>query len=575
MRILHIIRSMIVRALFVSVAISVAAVGTAFAIPFTPVIVWRVLQDLPFVDTMIIHLEAVRFLQDFLRQDLPRDAALASITLAMSALIFPVALIWSTIKEARIAARRAATPAPVAQGPEGVRIGPRVVIPDAVLPQHVLCVGGTGAGKSQVLRAAALHARKMGAPAIIPAVEDSLFQALYDPDRDTILCPWDARSVDWSPLAEVQNVDTDPALLASCLIKKANGESETWAQYARVLLSAMIKRTVEEGGSMADLLRLFKDEAALASAMEDMAGESLLREGNERMMGSVIGTADAGATILRDVARDLTADEGWSVRWWVDEQVRLADSGKPAGFLWILLGETVRDKMEPIVTVTLAIATRALLSSSERPARRFFMLVDEVSTFPALPSFQSALARGRKYGLSVWFGLQGISQMQETYGPHGAASLLACLSSQVLFRTADAESAKWASDLIGTRHLTRTSTSKSTSEANGMGQGGGSSTSTSEQHTIEHAVLPSEIGGLPDLRAYVRIAGRASNVVLARIDYIPMEAVHPALIPMVRKKRRTQDDEGGVGGGGELVGRITQGSKEQVTGTEIGEGDTP
>jgi type IV secretory pathway TraG/TraD family ATPase VirD4 len=415
----------------------------------------------------------------------------------------------------------------------------------------------------------------MGAPAIIPAVEDSLFQALYDPDRDTILCPWDARSVDWSPLAEVQNVDTDPALLASCLIKKANGESETWAQYARVLLSAMIKRTVEEGGSMADLLRLFKDEAALASAMEDMAGESLLREGNERMMGSVIGTADAGATILRDVARDLTADEGWSVRWWVDEQVRLADSGKPAGFLWILLGETVRDKMEPIVTVTLAIATRALLSSSERPARRFFMLVDEVSTFPALPSFQSALARGRKYGLSVWFGLQGISQMQETYGPHGAASLLACLSSQVLFRTADAESAKWASDLIGTRHLTRTSTSKSTSEANGMGQGGGSSTSTSEQHTIEHAVLPSEIGGLPDLRAYVRIAGRASNVVLARIDYIPMEAVHPALIPMVRKKRRTQDDGGGVGGGGELVGRITQGSKEQVTGTEIGEGDTP
>jgi hypothetical protein len=574
MRILHIIRSMIVRSLSVSVAISVAAVGTAFAIPFTPVAVWRVLQDLPFVDTMIVHLESVRFLQDFLRQDLPRDAALSSITLALAALIFPFALAWATVKEVRIAARRAATPAPVATGPAGVRIGPRVVIPDAVLTQHILCVGGTGAGKSQVLRAAALHARKLGAPAIIPAVEDSLFQALYDPDRDTILCPWDARSVDWSPLAEVQNVDTDPALLASCLIKKANGESETWAQYARVLLSAMIKKTVEEGGSMADLLRLFKDEAALAEAMEDMAGESLLREGNERMMGSVIGTADAGATILRDVARDLTADEGWSVRRWVDEQVRLTDSGKPGGFLWILLGETVRDKMEPIVTVTLAIATRALLSSSERPSRRFFMLVDEVSTFPALPSFQSALARGRKYGLSVWMGLQGISQLQETYGPHGAASLLACLSSQVLFRTADAESGKWASDLIGTRHLTRTSTSESTSSGNAMGQGASSSTSTSEQHAIEHAVLPSEIAGLPDLKAYIRIAGRASNVVLARIDYVPVTAVHPALIPMVRKKRRTQED-GGQKGGGELLGRITQGSQGTALETTIGEGDTP
>jgi hypothetical protein len=566
------IKMTVTRALFVSVALSATAVVGGSMLPFVPLKVWRILQGLFLVDAMIVHIEGIGSLQFMLGQDLPRVAALASITVAMSALVFPFALIWSTVKEVRTAARRARAPAPVATGPAGVRIGSRVVIPDNVLPQHILCVGGTGAGKSQVLRAAALHARKIGAPAIIPAVEDSLFQALYDPDRDTILCPWDARSVDWSPLAEVQNVDTDPALLASCLIKKANGESETWAQYARVLLSAMIKKTVEEGGSMADLLRLFKDEAALAEAMEDMAGESLLREGNERMMGSVIGTADAGATILRDVARDLTADEGWSVRRWVDEQVRLADSGKPAGFLWILLGETVRDKMEPIVTVTLAIATRALLSSSERPARRFFMLVDEVSTFPALPSFQSALARGRKYGLSVWFGLQGISQMQETYGPHGAASLLACLSSQVLFRTADAESAKWASDLIGTRHMTRTSTSSSTTAANGLGQGCGSSESTSEQHVIEHAVLPSEIGGLPDLKAYVRIAGRASNVVLARIDYIPVEPVHPALIPVVRKKRRTQED-GGQEGGGALIGRITQSS--QGPEPAIGEGDTP
>ncbi len=576
MRILHIIRSMIGRSLFVSVATSVAVVGTAFALPFTPVVVWRVLQDLPFVDTMTTHLESVRFLQYMLRQDLPRDAALFTITLALSTIVFPLALIWYAVKEVRTAARRARAPAPVAQGPAGVRIGPRVIIPDSVLPQHILCVGGTGAGKSQVLRAAALHARKIGAPAIIPAVEDSLFQALYDPDRDTILCPWDARSVDWSPLSEVRNPETDADMLADCMIKKAAGESETWAAYARTLLAAMIQRTVEADGNMGDLLALFKNEQALAEALEDMPGESLLREGTERMLGSVIGTADTSAKVLRDVARDLTADEGWSVRRWVDEQVRLADSGKPAGFLWILLGETVRAKMEPVVTVTLALAMRALLSSPERPARRFFMIVDEVSSFPALPSFQAALARGRKYGLTVWFGLQGISQLQETYGPHGAASLLACLSSQVLFRTADAESAKWASDLIGTRHLMRTSTSESSTSGNAVsGQGASSSTSTSEQHTIEHAVLPSEIGGLPDLKAYVRIAGKASNVLLARIDYIPVEPVHPALIPVVRKKRRTQDREGGQEGSGALVGRITQGPQGQVLEAEIGEGDTP
>lgn len=483
-------------------------------------------------------------------------------------------------KAALTAPQAAPVPKPGGLAPRSaIRTGPRTAIPDSVLAQHVLLVGGTGAGKSQVLRAAAIHARKIGAPAIIPAVENSLFQALYDPDRDTILCPWDARSVDWSPLSEIRNTDTDPALLASCLIKKAQGESETWAAYARTLLSAMIKRTVEEGGNMGDLLRLFKDDAALTEALEDMPGESLLREGNERMMGSVIGTADAGAGILRDVARDLSAEEGWSVRGWVDEQIKITDADKPAGFLWILLGEGVRDKMEPIVTVTIAIATRAILSSQERRDRRFFMFVDEVASFPPLPAFQASLARGRKYGLSVWMGLQGISQLQEGYGQHGAASLLSCLSTQVLFRTADAESAKWASDLIGTRHMTRESHSTSSSSGNAMtGQGGSSGSSTSEQHVIEHAVLPSEIAGLPDMRAYIRVCGRASDVVLTDINYVPLEPVHDAFIAIAQKRRARRiaapEDESENQSGGEEEGQIgSQSEDESAKGSDQKRGD--
>lgn len=509
---------------------------------------------------------------------------------------FPLAFAYRVAQDIKRAARRGklrrdkaapnvvSTPQSGALAPRSpVLVGPRTAIPDAVLAQHVLLVGGTGVGKSQILRAAAIHARKTGAPAIIPAVEDSLFQALYDPDKDTILCPWDARSVDWSPLSEVRNTDTDPALLASCLIKKAQGESETWASYARTLLSAMIKRTVEAGGTMGDLLRLFKDDEALTEALEDMPGESLLREGNERMMGSVIGTADAGAGILRDVARDLSAEEGWSVRGWVDEQIKIADAGKPAGFLWILLGETVRDKMEPIVTVTLAIATRAILSSQERRDRRFFMFVDEVASFPPLPAFQASLARGRKYGLSVWMGLQGISQLQEGYGQHGAASLLSCLSTQVLFRTADAESAKWASDLIGTRHMTRESRSTSSSSGNAMtGQGGSSGSSTSEQHVIEHAVLPSEIAGLPDMKAYLRVCGRASDVVLTDINYIPLEPARDAFIPIAQKRRSETHGEKEEGearierdmqteGSGDLVKKIMTRHGAKITG---GDGET-
>ena len=422
----------------------------------------------------------------------------------------------------------------------GLQIGPRVMLPRNVEQLHVLAVGGTGAGKSQIIRAAALAARADGCPAIIPAVEAALFESMYDPTVDSVLCPYDVRGVQWSPLREIE-IAPDAAFLAESLIAPGgSGNSEEWRAYGRQLLTAFFSTAWRNQGSLADVLMMFDlPDEPLARMLRGTAGSVMAREGAERMLSSALATASSAAEALRadiDIAATLTSKSGWSITKWTREQIAKTDRGERCGFLWILLPDRARAAMMPLASAAITIATRTLLSSSENEARRFYLLLDELGSLPAIAAIAESLARGRKYGLRAFIGLQSIAQVQDSkrYGREGAAALLACLSSQVLFRTADAESAEYSSKLIGEKHVTRTQESHSTSNGGGMyGTGGTSSTSTSEHHSIERAVLASEIAGLPNLKAYVRIAGQTSRVMLSDILYRKLPAAqHEYFIPI-------------------------------------------
>ncbi len=341
----------------------------------------------------------------------------------------------------------------------------------------------------------------------------------------------------------------DAQFLAEALIEPSSSASgEEWRGYGRQLLSAFFLDAWRKKGSLADVLASFElPDEVLAGILKGTAGAVMGREGAERMLSSALATASSASEALRanpDDAPGLTAKNGWSITSWTREQIAKADRGERCGFLWILLPDRARAAMMPLASAAITIAVRTVLSSSELESRRFYLLLDELGSLPSMGAIAEALARGRKYGLRAFVGLQSIAQIQDSkkYGVHGAASLLACLSSQMLFRPSDAESAEYSSRLIGDRHFTRTHESRSQSSGGGQfGSGGTSSTSTSEQHTIERAVLPSEVAGLKNLRAYVRIAQQSSKVSLSEISYQELpEAEHEYFIPV------PQDDAGEV-----------------------------
>lgn len=421
----------------------------------------------------------------------------------------------------------------------GIRVNSKIMLPPENENLGTFCLGSTQTGKSQILAAAAIAARERGAPAIVPCQEDELFEGLYDPAIDVVLNPFDARGVAWSPLAELRNAAEISNLAQGLVPVASDPREETWRGFGRDLLSGLISYVWDQGGTNADLRRLVvsaEAEKELESALVGTDGEALLRPGSETMLSNALSTAGAIAKPIGLGAPEAGRD-AWSVRSWIDEAVRRADAGERAGFLWITAPEEVSVAVLPLLNVISTLAVTHILRAPANRARRIFYILDEMGTLGEVGGLDKALVRGAKRGLSCFAAAQSIEQLRSPrrYGRSGAASLLSCFNQLFVFRCNDQESAEWAEKTFGKRHVTRTlqNTSKSTSSNSsrtGGSTGSSSTASTNQHHSIEAAVLDSQISALPKLTAFVRLPGMGVFGPVG-VDYYPMSSQHPFFIP--------------------------------------------
>ena len=138
--------------------------------------------------------------------------------------------------------------------------------------------------------------------------------------------------------------------------------------------------------------------------------------------------------------------------------------------------------------------------------------------------FSDALTKGRKYGLCAVVGLQSVSQLRDAHGQDGAQTLLSCLSSQLLLRANDPETAEYASRHLGDAEVLRESISQ------------GQHRTVTRQHQIERLVLASQIQGLPNREGYLRLAGQDS----VRRVYIPLIQRAAHMEAFVPRKQSTE-----------------------------------
>ena len=136
--------------------------------------------------------------------------------------------------------------------------------------------------------------------------------------------------------------------------------------------------------------------------------------------------------------------------------------------------------------------------------RRTWILIDELGGLGEIPALLEGVTQLRKTGFRVVAGIQNYEQIEEVYGRNGAATIVNNLSTKIIFRATDGAAAERQSRMIGdARHrITTTNASVTRGRDNKS-----ATTSISTHDTVERVVLPSEIAALPDLRAYVKVAG--------------------------------------------------------------------
>lgn len=405
-----------------------------------------------------------------------------------------------------------------------LHVGP-IPLPFPTEPQHYLISGKTGAGKTQVINAFLTSVRQRKQSCIIADPAGGYLARFGYEDFDSVLNPFDLRTLNWSPFAEIR-ADYDFARIAKAAIPDAEGNSQEWNFYAQTLLGETMKAMHGQGMKSLKRLLYFVNSAEqdeLKDLLQGSPAEILTAPSNSKMLNNVRSIISIYLS-----AWVYLQDEGdFSVRDFVSQ----SDHN---GGRWLFLTYTDAQMalLKYMVATWMELAIIEGLSLSESSDRRFFYVLDELDSLGKISSLRAGLTKLRKYGGVCISGIQTIAQLRSTYGRDEAQTLLSCMSTKLALSQGDNETADYMSNELGEQEIERTQNSQGSSIKIGE-LAPHNSTNTSQHRQVQKAVLPAQLTGLPDLQGYLKVSG-AQGVVLQVV--VPYKKYQDRNSPYIERK---------------------------------------
>jgi type IV secretory pathway TraG/TraD family ATPase VirD4 len=336
-----------------------------------------------------------------------------------------------------------------------------------------------------------------------------------------ILNPFDRRSVKWDLFGEIKtSYDVDQ--LATSLIPDQDGSDGIWCRYARTFFGAVTRQAHQAGiTDLGELYRLLvvADVGELRTLVRGTAAQPFLDEHNARMFDSIRSVTSSALNALEYVAEQKS--QSLSVRRWVaDEQ---------PGVLFIPYKAGQIASLRSMISGWMRLAIFEKMNRDphgaelrEHDERRLWFIVDELDALGQIDGLKDALARLRKFGGRCVLGFQSVAQVSSTYGAGDAHTIVENCGNTLILRCSASEgggTARFASQLVGEREVTRTTASTSRRFDEWLG-----SRTLSEHINIEPALLSSQIEQLPDLAGYLKTA---SGPEWRRVEFAASAAIAP------------------------------------------------
>lgn len=370
-----------------------------------------------------------------------------------------------------------------------------VPYPAAAPSTHTLICGTTGSGKTTLFTDLIGQIRRNGDRAIIYDKMGSFVGRFYDPHRDVICNPFDARSPQWSVFSEGRKA-ADFEMMAKALIPEQKGMVDPfWVLAARILFSKVAEGLRLAGNPtnarlVSQLLKI--DLSEMAALLKNTAAQSIIDEQSPKTALSVRAVMTAYLSCLEHLPSDCDAPP-FSIRNWIEDDTR-------DGFMLLTSRGDMHESIKGLTTCWLEIAVNSLLSLEQSPERKIWIILDEVPSLFNIPSLQPGMAESRQFGGCFVLGLQVWSAMRDIYGANGAETLSGLSRTRLVLSTPDKATADWCSQALGNAEKTELHETLSYG-AHDMRDG----VSLAARNELRPIVLPTEIMSLPDLTGFLRL----------------------------------------------------------------------
>jgi hypothetical protein len=391
-------------------------------------------------------------------------------------------------------------------------------IPRSFESSHMMIMGDSGAGKSVLQRQVLIEIAERGESAIVydPALEYT--PQFFNPARgDLILNPLDARCPYWSPSDEVAH-EAEALTLATSLFPDKPRENTFFVEGPRKIFAHLLtlKPTPEQ------LVWWMSHEEELDRLLKGTELATFIYRGAGPQRGGVLGALNMVADSLKLLPKENETRQRFTTEEWARQE---------SGWLFLTSIPRFRERLLPLTSLWLDTLVLRLMNQGDPAMRHAWFVLDELASLQRLPQLHTALTENRKSGNPVVIGFQGRSQLEVLYG-HEVEAMLSQPATKIFLHTSEPRAAKWISDTIGDVEMERLQ------EAVNVGQfpRAGRSRNYHTERRIEPLVLPSEISGLPRLRALVKV----DNLVVSfSFPYLAPQKLQVGFIPRETTARVT------------------------------------
>lgn len=391
-------------------------------------------------------------------------------------------------------------------------------IPPGKESQHFQMMGDTGAGKTTLIMQLLRQIRDRGDVAIVYDPASEFVQRFYDEKRgDIILNPLDARCPFWSPAMEIES-NQEATTISESLYQPSGGSSNSSNKEFFYRTPAQIfAHLLREGPTPHTLAEWMADESFLQKKVKGTEMAFYIDRKAGPQAAGVLASLGLVAQSLRLLPRKEETTSIWNATDWAK---------KREGWIFITSKKSQREVLRPLISLWIDILVMRLMEIPKPGQKQVWFVIDELASLQKLPQLHSAMTESRKSKNPLVVGFQGRAQLEDIYGKI-AEVMLSQPATKIFMKTTEGKAAEWISDTLGKVEIERLK------ETHFDGSRAGKNYTIDRQ--IEPLVMASEISGLEDRRAYLKLGNRIARF---DFDYHGLPAVTDAFIP-----RENTDDK--------------------------------